>query len=206
MKEEVVTALKEIGPMKTSGEDGFLAIFFQQFWHILGGKVTDYCLGILNRGLPVDRCNFTNIVLITKVFNLMNLGNFRPISLCNVLYKIMAKMIANLFESIISNCIDSAQSAFVLDKLISDNVLLAYEILHTFRQKGVGKKGFTAFKLDISKAYDKVECEGLYALITMALMDGSIKGEKASRGGPSISHLLFSDDSVLFGEGSKRGA
>ncbi|KAH1114010.1 hypothetical protein J1N35_007388 [Gossypium stocksii] len=81
---------------------------------------------------------------------------FRPISLCNMLYKILAKAIANQLRGIIGKCIDNAQSAFVLGRLISDNVLLAYEILHMLRKR-LGKKGYMTVKLDMSKAYDRVE-------------------------------------------------
>ncbi|KAH1046211.1 hypothetical protein J1N35_036995 [Gossypium stocksii] len=51
MEEEVLTALKEMDPMKASGEDAFSAIFFQHFWHIMRDEVTEYCLGILNKVL-----------------------------------------------------------------------------------------------------------------------------------------------------------
>ncbi|KAH1032591.1 hypothetical protein J1N35_044765 [Gossypium stocksii] len=156
-KEEVVGALKEMGPTNVSGDNGFPALFFPQFWHIVEDKVTDYCLGVLNRDMSVDQCNFTNIVLIPKVSNPVNLGNFRPISLCNVLYKIVAKIIVNRFKSIIVNYIDGAQSSFAPDRLISDNVLISREIFYALRQKRAGKKGFMAFKLDMSKAYDRVQ-------------------------------------------------
>lgn len=69
----------------------------------------------------------------------------------------MAKVIANRFRGVIEKCIDGAQSAFVPRRLISDNVLLAYEILHMLKHKRLGKKGFMAVKLNMSKAYDRVE-------------------------------------------------
>lgn len=66
-------------------------------------------------------------------------------------------MIVNHFKRVLDACIDESQSAFVPGKLISDNMLLAYEIVHTFHNKRGGRKGFMALKLDMSKAYDKVE-------------------------------------------------
>lgn len=101
--------------------------------------------------------NKTNIVLISKIANPLNITQFRPISLYNVLYKLIAKVIANRLQIVINKCIDSAQSTFVPRRLIFDNVLLAYELLHTLKHKRVGKKGFMVVKLDMSKVYDRFE-------------------------------------------------
>lgn len=95
--------------------------------------------------------------MIPKIPQPTNLSNFRPISLCNVLYKIIAKMVATRFKDVFSVCINEAQSTFVPNKLISDNVLLAYGILHTFNHKRVGNMGFMALKLYMNKAYDRVD-------------------------------------------------
>lgn len=81
------------------------------------------------------------------------MSNFRPVSLCNVLYKLIAKH----FHKVLDVCIDLAQSAFVPRRLISDNVLLAYEMLHMFGKKRGGRKGQMTLKIDMSKAYDRVE-------------------------------------------------
>ncbi|KAA3456919.1 reverse transcriptase [Gossypium australe] len=248
-EEEVRMALKGIGPTKAPGPDGFPAI-------------------VLNEGLEVDSANTTNIVLIPKIQKPTSLVNFRLISLCTVLYKIVAKTIANRLQDVMGTCIDEVQSVFVPSRLISDNILLAYEILHTFRQKRTGKKGYMAVKLDMSKAYDRVEwdfikavmnkmgfarswvelimkciknvsytvsingnrgrvfepsrglrqgdplspflflicSEGLSALLRSAKKSGLIKGAKASRKGPEISHLLFADDCMMFGEATEEGA
>ncbi|XP_017628474.1 uncharacterized protein LOC108471353 [Gossypium arboreum] len=69
----------------------------------------------------------------------------------------MAKVIANRLRTVMDKCINLAQTTFVPRRLISDNVLLAYELLHTLKYKRAGKKGFMAVKLDMSKAYDRVE-------------------------------------------------
>ncbi|KAA3462318.1 reverse transcriptase [Gossypium australe] len=156
-EDKVRTALKDMGPIKAPGLDGFPALFFQQYWHIVGKEVLDFCLGILNGNKGANLANVTEIVIIPKFHNPSSLVNFRPISLCSVLYKIVVKTIANIMQNIIGLCIDEVQSAFVPGRFITDNVLLAYEILHTFRQKRTGKKGYMEIKLDMSKAYDKVE-------------------------------------------------
>lgn len=95
-------------------------------------------------------------MLIPKIANPTNLKNHRPISLFNVIYKIIAKTVANRLQKVLDGCIDDAQSAYVPGRLISDNVLLAYEV-HSFKNRRSGKKGFMALKLDMNKAYDRVE-------------------------------------------------
>lgn len=99
----------------------------------------------------------TNIVLLPKISNPKNLVDFRPISLWLVVYKILVKVLANHHQRVTEKCIDGAESAFFLGRLISHNVILVYELLNTFRQKHYGKKRFMVVKLDTSKAYDRVE-------------------------------------------------
>lgn len=123
--EEVCTAVKSMNPLKASGEDGLGAIFYQRFWHIVGSEVADYCIQALEGKHDITEINGTRIVLIPNVTNPQNMGQFPPISLCNILYKLIAKMLVNRLQRVIHLCIDEAQSAFVLGSLISDNILAA---------------------------------------------------------------------------------
>ena len=71
--------------------------------------------------------------------------------------RIISKVIANRLKLILPNVISNAQSAFVPNRLIIDNTIVAFEVLHRMRNKRSGEKGQMAVKLNISKAYDRVE-------------------------------------------------
>ncbi|KAA3479525.1 reverse transcriptase [Gossypium australe] len=204
-EEEIVEAINNIRPTKASELDDFPTIFFQKFWHIVGREVNNFCLEVLNKGKSLKPLNHTNIMLLPKTVHPKDLTNFRPISLCTVFYKIISKSIANRLQKVLDHCIDSAQSAFVTGQLISDNVLLAYEILHTLKNKKVGKKSLMALKIDMSKAYDRewsLPQKEVYD--KLRIEEGSLRKVKASRKGPQISHL-FADDYVLFREATDKG-
>ena len=83
--------------------------------------------------------------------------DYRPIALCNVNYKILAKVLANRMKKLLPRIISHEQSAFVSRRSITDNILVAFEIIHHMKRKSKGKKGDVAFKIYISKAYDKID-------------------------------------------------
>jgi len=155
---EFEKALFMMDPNKAPGPDGFTAGFFQLHWKLIGPSVTRAVLDFLNGGQMPSAVNMTTIVLIPKVKNPQDMKNFRPISLCNVLYKICSKVLANRLRLFLDEIVSEEQSAFVPGRLITDNVLIAYECTHYLKRKK-GKLGACAIKLDMAKAYDQVEWE-----------------------------------------------
>jgi hypothetical protein len=141
-EEEVKKALHRIGDFKAPGTDGMHAIFFKKFWGLIGSEVTKEVLEPLNSGVIPAGWNDTAIVLIPKVNDLEVITPFRPISLCNVLYKIIiSKIQAARLKVILPEIISFKQTTFVLGRQITDNVLLAYECLHALKKKQ-GKHGY----------------------------------------------------------------
>ncbi|KAL6134325.1 hypothetical protein ACLB2K_066557 [Fragaria x ananassa] len=104
--------------------------FFQKYWETVG---VDVCLAVrdfLSSGQFLRDVNYTHICLIPKVANPTQVSDLRPIALCNVLYKICSKVIANRLKKQLAGIISPSQSAFIPGRLITDNSLIATEVSH----------------------------------------------------------------------------
>lgn len=154
---EVRFALFQMHPMKAPGIDGMHALFFQRFWHIVGGDIIDFIQRWWRGDVDLQAVNHTVVVLIPKVKDPKNIREYRPISLCTILYKIASKTLANRLKPFLSALVGETQSAFVANRLITDNALLAFESFHYMKNKRHGSVGYFGLKLDMMKAYDRVE-------------------------------------------------
>ena len=163
-REEVEAALKDMEPLSAPGSDGMPPIFFQTYWSVVGDDVTSAVLNCLNNCSMPAEINHTFITLIPKVKSPERISEFRPISLCNVVYKLVSKVLANRLQGLLPDIISENQSAFQAGKLNSDNILMAYETLHYMKHQS-GKSSFLTLKLDMSKAYDRVEWSFLKTLM-----------------------------------------
>ena len=154
---EIDNALKQMAPLKAPGPDGMPPLFYQNFWDLVRGDVSGSILNFLNSGSLPSPLNHTFVTLISKTKNPERVTEFRPISLCNVLYKIFSKVLANRLKKVLPHIISEHQSAFIKGRLITDNILVAYETFHYMKNHNSRKSGYMALKLDMSKAYDRVE-------------------------------------------------
>lgn len=139
--------------------------FFQHYWHIVGFDVSRAVIDCLNSRTMLRSTNLTHITFVPKRKNPDSLSYFRPISLCNVIFKIISKVLANKMKEIMGMIISYCQSALVPERVITDNILISFEILHYMKTKRRGNTSYMAIKLDMSKTYDRVEWDYLKALI-----------------------------------------
>lgn len=167
--EEFTEAVKCMHPDKASGPNGLNPAFFQHFWNLVGSDIFCNCKQwLLDCKFPAT-VNDTTLVLIPKKENVVKIKDLCPISLCNVLYKIVAKVLSNRLQKILPCIILEEQSAFVPGRHITDNVVVAFELLNYMRHKKEGQEGEVALNLDISKAYDMVSWQ--YLKSRMAVME-----------------------------------
>ena len=171
-KEEIHYALQQMHPCKAPRPDGMHAIFYQRFWHIVGDEVPSFVSNMLHGSLSPRCVNHTNIALIPKVKHPSKAAEFRPIALCNVLYKLVSKALVIRLKGFLPSIMSENQSAFVPGRLITDNALIALEIFHSMKHRNRSRKGIIAMKLDMSKAYDRVEWGFLRELLLTMGFDG----------------------------------
>lgn len=125
--EEVRTAIKSLKSNYAPGPDGLTALFFHHYWEIIGNDILDFVLNILNNDGNISHINHTYISLIPKISSPNTPADFRPISLCNVILKIVTKTLANRVKQILPHIIKDFQSAFLPGRLITDNSLIVFE-------------------------------------------------------------------------------
>ena len=132
-------------------------IFYQNYWSLVGSDVIDAILMYLNTSTFPPSFGHSFITLIPKVNNPEYISQYRPISLSNVLYRVYSKVLANRLKKVLPNIVSEQQSAFMTNRLISDNIMVTFETLHYMRNHSTGNTGYMALKLDMSIAYDRVE-------------------------------------------------
>ncbi|KAL0444981.1 UNVERIFIED_CONTAM: LINE-1 reverse transcriptase [Sesamum latifolium] len=116
-------------------------------------------------GRLLKQVNSTLISLIPKVNNPTVVAEFRPISCCNVLYKVITKILVQRMRGILDKLISPSQNAFVLGRSIGDNILLARELFYGYNQQHLPPR--CALKVDLRKAYDTVEWDFLRAVLIL---------------------------------------
>ena len=154
---EIKKAAMSIDGGSAPGEDGLNGNFYHKYWHIVGPAVIREVQSFFATAVIPEGWNHTQLSLIPKVLNANRMQDLRPISLCSVQYKIISNVLCNRLKVILPEVVSETQGAFVSGRLISDNIIIAHEMVHALRTKDGVSEEYMAIKTDMSKAYDRVE-------------------------------------------------
>jgi hypothetical protein len=160
--EEVEVIVKSMAPGKSPGPDGFTPDFFQVGWPVLGNDIWEVVEESHKYKSILQAFNATFITLIPNIKGTCSTDKFFPISLCNVIYKIISKLIASRLKPILPLIISQEQGGFVEGRKILDGIIVSHEAIHSLK---VSKKVGMMMKLDMSKAYDRMNWDFLHKML-----------------------------------------
>lgn len=147
---EIKQAINSIGSDRAPGPDGLTVHFYQECWDIIGPDVTKEIKEFFETSHMKKGINHTNICMIPKVEKPTTLSNYRPISLCNVLYKIISNILVNRLKLFLDKIVSESQAAFISGRIITDNNLIAHELMHSLKSRKKPPK-HTWLKLTLQK-------------------------------------------------------
>jgi hypothetical protein len=159
--EEVDQALQETPKRKAPGPNGFTSDFFHHCWPLIRTEVWEILEDSRATGQILQALNATFITLVPKEGQTHHPKQFRPIPLCNIIYKLLTKVIARRLKPILPTIISPEQSGYMEGRQILDNVILAHEVIHSLQKT---KTPGMLLKLDLSKDFDKISWEYMQAM------------------------------------------
>lgn len=161
--DEVREALFSIEDDKAPGPYGYSSLFFKKSWLTVGPLLTEAVLEFLTSGKLLKQWNTTILAMIPKHAHAQRVGEFRPIACCNVIYKVISKVLTSRLAPLLDGIVDKAQSAFISGRLITDNIHLAEQFLRQYERKRLSPR--CLLKIDLRKAYDTVNWRFLWDVL-----------------------------------------
>lgn len=161
---EIKAALIDIDNNKAPGSDGFGSMFFKSAWDIVSGDVIAAVKEFFVSGRLLKQWNHTVIALIPKSPSAASPSDYRPISCCTTICKIISKILVMRLRKVMPGIVDGSQSDFIHGRSIVDNIHLAQELLRKYARKRISPR--CTLKVDLQKAYDTVDWDFLKETLT----------------------------------------
>lgn len=166
-EEEITKVLFSMPADKSPGPDGFTSEFFKSAWSIVGKDFMAAIQSFFMKGFLPTGMNSTILTLIPKKEAAKEMKDYRPISCCNVLYKVISKILANRIKNLLPKFFVWNQTAFLKNRLLMENLLLATELVKDYYKDFISSR--CAMKIDISKVFDSVQWD--FLLNTLAAIN-----------------------------------
>ncbi|PKA62859.1 putative mitochondrial protein [Apostasia shenzhenica] len=163
-REEIRAAVFSLANNKAPGVDGVTGSFLKGYWAIVEREVVDAVLHTFSTGFMPQTWKDTLVALVPKTSNAEQPKQFRPISLCTTVYKVIAKVLVHRLKEHILSLVSLEQGAFVPGRFIADNCILAQEIMHRLMTTK-SRDGYMIVKVDLEQAYDRISWDYLDAVL-----------------------------------------
>ncbi|GJV82645.1 RNA-directed DNA polymerase, eukaryota, reverse transcriptase zinc-binding domain protein [Tanacetum coccineum] len=161
---EIKEAIFDIDSNKAAGRDGYSSCFFKKSWEIVGKDVCKAIKEFFITGKLLGKINATLIALVPKVDTPEKVCDFRPIACCNVIYKVISKILTSRIKAGLSKIVSMNQSAFLPGRHIQENILIAQELLKGYNRKSGPRR--CAMKIDLQKVYDTINWDFIQDVLT----------------------------------------
>ena len=152
-----------LGRTKPRGPDGFSSCFFKKAWGTVGRDFSEAILEFFSSGKILKQINHSALALIPKSKNADRVEDFRPTACCNVIYKVISKIMALRLAPALLSIIDPAQAAFIQNRRMVDNIYLLQELLRQYGRKRSSPR--CILNIDIRKAFDTVDWDFIHDML-----------------------------------------
>ncbi|KAL0295278.1 UNVERIFIED_CONTAM: hypothetical protein Sangu_2511200 [Sesamum angustifolium] len=184
---EVKTVIFQISDNKAPDPDSYTSCFFKKAWNIMGDFICRAVMDFFRSGRMLRQLNHTIIALVPKSEHSLSVANYRPISCCNVIYKVITKIIADCLSPALEQLIDSSQAAFVGGRNIIDNIFLAQEMVQQYSRKRISPH--YTISVNLRKAFDSVSWTFL-----SRVLHGDVSGLAVNTAKSNIFKVGIQDD------------
>lgn len=153
---EVYQTLRSMSHGKSPSPDGMNVEFYLFYWNLIGGHLFNAISYFFNTGSLPHSWGKTYVALDPKIAHPISVKDFRPISLCNVCYKLISKILDNRLKLVIHTLIGPERSGFIHGCGAIDSIIIGQEIAHNLETE-LHVPARMLCKIDIKKAFDTIE-------------------------------------------------